>query len=247
MKNKAAIFLSVLFFCSCGGKNTDEPVEEPGSEKSAKSKTLETGAEILQAMPPVQALSTYLNGFHFYSGNMKGQMEAHHYCNKLNEDVTQCIIYDGNEKDAHIMGVEYIISERLFNGLPDEEKKLWHTHAYEVKSGTLVAPGIPEVAEHELMEQIVSTYGKTWHTWHTDLHKDLPYGSPQLMMSFIADGQLADSLVVHRDERLNVDTKKKRESRSDIPTPKKIEGADHWTKGKAIQLPELGSPHSHQH
>ena len=64
------------------------------------------------------------------------------------------------------MGVEYIISARLFETLPEEEKKLWHSHDYEVKSGSLVAPGLPQAAERRLMEQVVSTYGKTWHTWH---------------------------------------------------------------------------------
>ncbi len=41
------------------------------------------------------------------------------------------------------MGVEYIISERLFKDPAAEEKKLWHSHQYEVKSGSLIAPGLP--------------------------------------------------------------------------------------------------------
>ncbi len=102
-------------------------------------------------------MSAYLNGFHFYSGDMDGQMEAHHYVTRLNEDVMQAVIYDGNGRDAKLMGVEYIISARLFQGLPDEEKKLWHSHDYEVKSGTLVAPGLPQLAEKALLEQVVTT------------------------------------------------------------------------------------------
>jgi hypothetical protein len=116
-----ALFIALL---ACNRNNTNEQVEEPGSEKSGKTKALEAGAQVLQPMPPIQALNVYLDGFHFYSGNIKGQMEAHHYCSKLNEDLTQCVIYDGNQKDAHIMGVEYIISERLFKTLPAEEKAL---------------------------------------------------------------------------------------------------------------------------
>lgn len=30
-------------------------------------------------------------------------------------------------------GVEYIISRRLYEGLPDEEKRFWHSHVYEVR------------------------------------------------------------------------------------------------------------------
>ncbi|WP_139760525.1 DUF1264 domain-containing protein, partial [Salmonella enterica] len=93
-----------------------------------------------------------------------------HHCRLgvLNEDVMQAVIYDGNTKNARLMGVEYIISERLFKTLPPEEKKLWHSHQYEVKSGSLVAPGLPQVADKALMSKIVNTYGKTWHPSSSD-------------------------------------------------------------------------------
>lgn len=30
-------------------------------------------------------------------------------------------------------GVEYVVTEKLFESLPDEEKQLWHSHFYEVR------------------------------------------------------------------------------------------------------------------
>ncbi|MGK7530425.1 DUF1264 domain-containing protein, partial [Salmonella enterica] len=68
----------------------------PGEKTSAKFRTLETGAAALQSTPPVDAISTYLDGFHFYSGDKNGQTEAHHSDTVLNEDVMQAVIYDGN-------------------------------------------------------------------------------------------------------------------------------------------------------
>lgn len=226
----------LALMAACGGNNTDSNVEAPGAEKTTKTEVLETGADIIQSKAPLKAISMYLDGFHFYSGNMQGQMEAHHYCSKLNEDVTQCIIYDGNEKDAKVMGVEYIISEKLFKTLDEEERKWWHSHHYEVKSGTLVAPGLPDIAEHELMEEIVSTYGKTFHTWHTDMHEELPYGYPALMMGFTKDGQLSDSLKQQRDRRMGISTAEKRKQREDIPMPTVQPGANAWEKGEVRQL-----------
>jgi hypothetical protein len=233
-----AISLSLLIslITSCGGNNTGPNVQSPGDQKSTKTETLETGAAILQSKAPIEAINTYLDGFHFYNGNIKGQMEAHHYCTKLNEDLTQCVIYDGNVKDARLMGVEYIVSEKIFKSLPPEEKRLWHSHVHEVKSGQLIAPGIPEVAEHELMEQIVSTYGKTWHTWHTDQKQNLPVGYPHLMMGFTEDGQLNPALLSDRDGRFKSSTEEKRKNRADIPTPTIDEEANSWQKGKIIQL-----------
>ncbi|MBC3538134.1 OBAP family protein [Rufibacter sediminis] len=229
--------LALLFlFSACGGNNTDSYVKAPGGEKTTKTKVLEAGADLLQKKTPLSKIDAYLNGFHFYNGNLQGQMEAHHYVTQLNEDLHQAVMYDGNGPNSKLMGVEYIISEKLFKTLPLEERKLWHSHHHEVKSGTLIAPGIPEVAEHELMEKLVSTYGKIFHTWHTDRDLELPLGSPMLMMGFTKDGQLNQELVTDRDKRFNVSSQEKRKQREDIPMPQVIEGANAWEKGDIRQL-----------
>jgi hypothetical protein len=76
-----------LLLAACGAQNTGSNVTPPGADKTAKTSTLETGAALLQNKEPLSALNVYMDGFHFYNGNMKGQMEAHHYCAVLNEDL----------------------------------------------------------------------------------------------------------------------------------------------------------------
>jgi hypothetical protein len=225
-----------LCLAACGGANTQSNVQSPGAQKSTETKVLETGAALLQDHPPIAAINAYLDGFHFYNGQMKSQMEAHHYCAILNEDLIQCVIYDGNVKDARLMGVEYIVSAKLFATLPEAEKAMWHSHVHEVKSGQLIAPGIPEVAEHELMEKLVGTYGKTLHTWHTDMHQELPIGPPQIMMGFTGDGQIDPAMVAARDARFGVSSEKKRADRGDIDTPATLSGADAWQMGRTVQI-----------
>lgn len=251
MKKKNVVYLlfcvMTLMIQACGGNNSETETDTPGRDKSTESKLLETGADFIQKKSPVGAINTYLNGFHFYNGNINAQMEAHHYVSQLNEDVHQAIIYDGNTKDARIMGVEYIISERLFKSLPDEEKKLWHSHHYEVKSGTLIAPGIPDAVEHELMEKLVSTYGKTIHTWHTDQQRELPVGSPMIMMGFTKDGQLNKDLLTARDERLEISTVEKKKKRKDIPIPTVHPLANSWEKGIIRQFVITDNPDSAAH
>ena len=237
---------AALWLGACGQK-TGSGVPAPGTPATARSTALDAGAALLQNKPPIAALNAYLDGFHFYSGKPDMQMEAHHYCAILNEDVTQCVIYDGNVKDAKLMGVEYIVSERLLRTLPAEEKALWHSHVHEVKSGQLIAPGIPRAAENELMRKLVGTYGKTWHTWHTDLHKQLPLGVPQLMMGFTADGQTDQAMVAARDRRFGVDTAKKKAERADIPAPRVDADADGGHQGRPFQIADpSGSHHAHQ-
>lgn len=237
-------FLGLL--TACAFNNTPSNVVAPGEEKTATTRTLDAGAALLQSRPPIDALNAYLDGFHFYNGRPDVQMEAHHNCSTLNEQVIQCVIYDGNRKDAKLMGVEYIINEQLFAKLPITEKALWHSHAHEVKSGQLIAPGIPDIAEHALMEKLINTYGKTWHTWHTDPNKELPLGVPQLMMGFTADGQIDPQLVIERDKRFDVDSTRKKKDRADIPAPHIDPDADAWRNGKVFQIEDpTGGEHRH--
>lgn len=241
------VFITSWAIVSCGGKNTSSNVEAPGDEKTSKDKLLNTGADILQNKTPLKKFSAYLDGFHFYNGNINAQMEAHHYVNQLNEDLYQAIIFDGNGEDAKIMGVEYIVTEKLFKTLPDEEKLLWHSHHYEVKSGTLIAPGIPDVAEHELMEKLVSTYGKTIHTWHTDQQRTVPIGAPMVMMGFTKDGQLHQQLLAERDKRFDISTHEIKKKRENIPMPQVDPLANAWEKGHIRQFVITNKPDSALH
>ncbi|MDQ0654461.1 OBAP family protein [Pseudomonas cedrina] len=237
---------SIGVLTACAGNDSASNVVAPGAEKSPTTRTLDAGAAMLQSRPPIDALNAYLDGFHFYNGHPDVQMEAHHYCSILNEEVIQCVIYDGNRQDAKLMGVEYIISKQLFNTLPAAEKALWHSHVHEVKSGQLVAPGIPEVAEHALMNKLVNTYGKTWHTWHTDLNKQLPLGVPQLMMGFTADGQADPAMVAERDQRLGINSSENKKARADIIAAPIAPGADAWRQGNVIQIVDpTETPHRH--
>ena len=205
-----------------------------GHGHSLKHWALDIAAGVMQPKYPLEAMSTYLNGFHFYADDMGRQVEAHHFCTHLAHDMHQCVIYDSNQPGARLIGIEYIVSEERFRRLPDEEKRLWHSHDYEVKSGTLVAPGIPELAERAYFQDLVSTYGKTFHTWQVD-RDDFPYGIPQLMMGFTADGQVNEDMVEARDRRIGVSSRQRREDRAGIPAPAVAPGANAWEGGTAVQ------------
>lgn len=125
---------------------------------------------------------------------MTRQVEAHHFCAHLNEDVRQCLIYDGPEKDARLIGIEYLVSESVFLTLPDDEKPLWHSHEFEVKGGYLFMPGVPGVVARVDLAKVCKTYGKTIHFWQVDRGDALPLGIPQIMMALTRDGQLREDL-----------------------------------------------------
>lgn len=97
-----------------------------------------------------------------------------------------------------------------------------------------MAPGISELAERAYFADLVSTYGKTFHTWQVD-RDDFPYGIPQLMMGFTADGQIHEPMLDARDRRLGVSWRRRREDRTTIPTPRVEPEADSWQSGRSVQ------------
>ena len=216
-------FLLSLFVAACGREDTppSNPDAPPGAEKSLETKVLEKGAELLQDLSAVRSLDHYLDGFHVMKDDPSLHMEAHHFCKGMNEEFTQCIIFDGNTGDSNLIGIEYIVSERLFASLPDAEKASWHPHNYEILSGQLILPGVPASAEKAALEKKLNSYGKTWHVWdtghagHPAAH-DLPIGKPLLAWSYNRDGEAPPALIQARDQRMKVDTAEKRKERADL-------------------------------
>ncbi|KAH9842577.1 DUF1264-domain-containing protein [Rhodofomes roseus] len=195
----------------------------------------------MMTFKPINAIHQHLCAFHVYSHDRTRHLEAHHYCTHLSPDFHQCIIYDSDSPSAKLIGIEYIVSETLFDGLPAAEKPLWHSHKYEVESGLLQmharAPlngAVTDLAEQPAILEIQRTYGKTIHTWQVDAHPDLPLGPPQLMVSYTADGQgPPPEMVKARDERSGMDTARKRELRKGyLPPYEKREEADAWEETK---------------
>ena len=223
-RNSAATLLTgalIIGLAGCTGAGTRQSgVDVPGRAESGKTQALEAGAAMMQTNEPLDPMNVYLVGFHPMKKNPSHQMEAHHFCTQLNEDFAQCALFDGNTAKAHLNGIEYIISERLFEQLPEGEKQYWHPHNGEILSGQLVAPGLPDQADHELMKSKMNSYGKTWHTWDTNPdhggEPSLPLGEPSLAWSFNRFGQAHAELIDERDRRMGIDTDERRKARQDL-------------------------------
>jgi hypothetical protein len=231
---RASITLIVaISLPGCTGADEVEPeARPPGAAQSPKTRALQLGATALQQTAPPRQLDVYVTGFHPLKDDPSHQLESHHFCHQVNEDFLQCVLYDGNTAAANLHGIEYIISERLFDRLPAEEQAYWHPHNGEILSGQLVAPGLPEVAELELMRSKINSYGKTWHTWDTHAQDDdgelfLPFGEPRLGWSFNRFGEAMPELVERRDRRMGIDTEERRRAREElVPLARPQSGVD---------------------
>lgn len=192
-------------------------VEEqiPHSEHKHMGTTMSgMAAGMLQEFKPVKNHDMHFNSIHAYADAPTRQVESNHYCGHLTQDFRQCLIYDSHDTyAAKLIGVEYIISREQYANLPTEEQAYWHSHKYEVCSGLLIMPGVPEMMEDSEMKKLGDTYGKTWHLWQVDRGDPLPYGPAKLMSSFTENGQLNAQLLKLRDEKFKIDSMHKRERR----------------------------------
>ncbi|KAL6970884.1 Oil body-associated protein 1A [Sarracenia purpurea var. burkii] len=201
------------------GEKRSRGPEIPGEPTQIGTSLVEKATAAIQAFGPVNKIHQHLCAFHFYAHDMTRQVEAHHYCGHLNEDMRQCLIYDSPEADARLIGIEYVISEELFLTLPDAEKPLWHSHEYEVKSGVLFMPGVPGPVQRIDLEKICQTYGKAVHFWQMDKGDSLPLGLPQVMMALTRDGQVDDNLARDVEKRFGVCFAEEREKRAYMKGP----------------------------
>ena len=166
---------------------------------------------------PLDVDHIWLCGIHSAKKNPKIQMIAQHYCAAHSSDahgdtMIQCVLFDTTDKNAKLLGVEYVITDKTYRQLPDEEKQYWHPHTYEVLGGMLIAPDLEAEEEQKLMKTILTTWGKAWHTW-PDPKSAVPLGEPFLIWSLTGDGQADQRLVEQRDGEFNVSTARIREQR----------------------------------
>ena len=203
---------------------------------------------------PIRGFDHYLDGFHVMKDEPSHHMEAHHYCKGMNEEFTQCVIFDGNTKDANMIGLEYIISEepvRDAGGRREEEL------APAQLRNSLGAAGAARRArrrrkgcaqeEDEQLRQDVARLG----------HR--PCRSPCVAQ---AAGRYAAARVVvqpttaklrlvwskTRDKRMKIDTAEKRKERAELSAVAKPQMGVDDLKGKIVMpaghVGHDGGPHS---
>ncbi|WP_165223572.1 DUF1264 domain-containing protein [Aquisphaera insulae] len=117
-------------------------------------------------------------GVHLEKAEPTNAQVAYHFCKPLNDDLSQCLLYDGTGPDAKLIGVEYLVSGATYDAMPAEEKANWHDHRFEVDSGLLRSLIQKGDEEKQTLAKVRTLYGKITHTWSRG--KAYPEGPPRL-------------------------------------------------------------------
>ncbi|EYU43300.1 hypothetical protein MIMGU_mgv1a026234mg [Erythranthe guttata] len=205
---------------AAGGHHGGDQIP-PGKAMTIGQHMLDKGAQMMQSLKPIKQMNQHLCTFALYSHDMTRQIQTHHFVTRLNQDFLQCAVYDSDDSTGRLIGVEYIVSDKIFESLSPEEQKLWHSHAYEIKSGIMVNPRVPEIVLKPELENLAKTYGKFWCTWQTDRGDNLPMGGGYR-------GGAAE-LVAERNEKYSISSEGLKKSRIEIAEPEWINPqADYW-------------------
>ncbi len=117
-------------------------------------------------------------GVHLLKDLPEHHQVAYHYCKPINDDLSQCVLYDGTGPDARLIGIEYLVSDALYQKMPAEEKQFWHDHKYEADSGLLKSLTQTGDDEKKTLAGVRNLWGKVFHTWATG--NSYPSGPPRL-------------------------------------------------------------------
>lgn len=104
-------------------------------------------------------------GVHLLKSNPAQSRVAYHFCKTVNSGLNQCVLYDGTGPDARLIGIEYLVSDAVYQSMPEEEKAYWHDHKFEVDDGLLKSLTQSGEEERETLTQVRTMWGKVYHTW----------------------------------------------------------------------------------
>src|SRR3989344_236157 len=147
---------------------------------SAVSPTTQTA----QSSPAAQAEDKPHQGFtlhidaqmHFPGDDKK---IAHHFCKQVSGGLTECQLYDSDDKDAKLVGVETVVSTDVWKGFDVAEQNQWHYHKEEIPKINAKLPDLSADEAAKVVETLNETYGKVYLLWDPS-KGDLPVGNPSV-------------------------------------------------------------------
>ncbi|HEY7034531.1 MAG TPA: DUF1264 domain-containing protein [Thermomicrobiales bacterium] len=126
---------------------------------------------------PFEGFTLHLDAKMHFPGDPA--MIAHHYCKTVGGGMIECLIFDGEADDAHLVAAETIVSPEVYDGFDPAEQKLWHYHKTELPKVEATLPDLSPDEAATVVAAAEETYGKVYLLWDPSA-SDLPVGQPSV-------------------------------------------------------------------
>lgn len=91
---------------------------------------------------------------------------VHHWCKTINPDLIECLLFDSDKADAKLVGIETIVTKKVWENFDDAQKNEWHDHATEIIEAETTLPDMPSEKAAQLVEFLKGTRGRIVYIWN---------------------------------------------------------------------------------
>ena len=133
-----------------------------------------TSTQLTASAKPTDGYTVHIDATKHAATKMN--LFVHHYCKGLLNGMMQCLLYDSDELNAKLIGVEQIVPNEVWEKFAVAEKQNWHGHVEELTKVELKAPGLSDSEVASLKETLGNTHGKVIVFW--DPNREYPDTAP---------------------------------------------------------------------
>lgn len=116
--------------CSSNSQTTLASIMDVDAKRATyHSSTYMASGAAMMSFAPINRIHQHICAFHVYayviippymyanltycSTDPTRHVRAHHFCTHRSADFHQCVVYDSGESDARLIGIEYIVTEKV--------------------------------------------------------------------------------------------------------------------------------------
>ncbi|MGZ3506260.1 MAG: DUF1264 domain-containing protein [Vulcanimicrobiaceae bacterium] len=112
---------------------------------------------------PTTGWTIHLDATKHFPGN-RAAVE-HHFCRPASGGIIECQLYESDQPDARLVGVEVVVPASMYQKFDKEEKASWHYHRDEIPRVNLQTPDMTKEEADKVAASLMETYGKVYLLW----------------------------------------------------------------------------------
>jgi hypothetical protein len=128
-------------------------------------------------MRPTDGFALHIDAKLHFPG--KPDAIAHHWCKAVAGGLTECQLYDSDEPNARLVGVEVVVPAATYRSFNAAERAMWHYHKTEIPKVAATLPDLSPDEAAKVAKSLEETYGKIYLLWDPT-RSELPIGKPSV-------------------------------------------------------------------